>query len=101
MNPRPIPHICQKTRKGDFGVRKENVEDFNIQIIKWIQTNEITLENIRKKDLSVIFTRFLCKDFSAYFLKHGTSGGVVVYQTYGLQIGIEQCGAKELESALS
>ena len=24
---------------------------------------------------------------------------MVVYQTYGLQIGIEQCGAKELESA--
>ncbi|MBR5608050.1 MAG: hypothetical protein IKW44_06630, partial [Bacteroidaceae bacterium] len=53
MNPRPIPHICQKTRKGDFGVMKENVRDFNILIIKWIQTNDITPENTRKKDLSV------------------------------------------------
>jgi hypothetical protein len=53
MNPRPIPHICQKIRKGNFGVRKKNVKDFNLLIIKWIQTNEITPENTRKKDLSV------------------------------------------------
>ena len=45
--------ICQKTRKRDFGVRKENVKDFNILIIKWIQINDITPENTRKKDLSV------------------------------------------------
>ena len=45
--------ICQKTRKGDFGVRKKNVKDFNILIIKWIQIKEITPENTRKKDLSV------------------------------------------------
>ena len=53
MNLRLIPHICQKTRKGNFGVRKENVKDFNLLIIKWIQTNEIIPENTRKKDLSV------------------------------------------------
>ena len=53
MNLRLIPHICQKTRKGDFGVRKKNVKDFNLLIIKWIQTNDITPENTRKKDLSV------------------------------------------------
>ena len=47
--------ICQKTRKRDFGVRKKNVKDFNILIIKWIQIKEITPENTRKKDLSVFW----------------------------------------------
>lgn len=46
------------------------------------------------------FRSFLyIRQFSSYLIKHGTSGGVVVYQAYGLQIGIEQCRAKELESA--
>ena len=40
------------------------------------------------------------RQFSSYFIKHGTSGGVVIYHTYGLQIGIEQCGSEKLESAL-
>ena len=42
-----------KNEKRDFGVRKENVKDFNLLIIKWIQTNDMTPENTRKKDLSV------------------------------------------------
>ena len=40
------------------------------------------------------------RQFSSYLIKHGTSGGVVIYQAYGLQIGIEQCGAEKFESAL-
>ena len=60
MNLRPIPHICQKTRKGDFGVRKKNVKDFNLLIIKWIQIKEITPENTRKKDLSVTEETLKC-----------------------------------------
>ena len=34
-------------------MRKKNVKDFNLLIIKWIQTNDITPENTRKKDLTV------------------------------------------------
>jgi hypothetical protein len=34
---RAILHICQKTRKEDFGVTEENVKMFNPFIIKRIQ----------------------------------------------------------------
>ena len=49
----PFPIFVKKQEKGIFGVRKKNVKDFNLLIIKWIQTNEITSEITRKKDLSV------------------------------------------------
>ena len=50
---RAIVHICQKTRKVDFGVREEFAEMFNLLIIRRMQIRKITSEIIRKKDLSV------------------------------------------------
>ena len=53
MNLRPIPHICQKTRKGDFGPSEENPKITNPLIVKQIQNHEKPFENTQKKDLSV------------------------------------------------
>ena len=50
---RAIVHICQKTRKGDFGPSEENLKITNPLIVKQIQNHEKPFENTRKKDLSV------------------------------------------------
>jgi hypothetical protein len=49
----PLPSICQKTKKGDFGAGEEMKKIFNLLIIRWIQTCKISLENTQKKHLSV------------------------------------------------
>ena len=50
---RAIVHICQKTRKGNFGPSEENPKITNPLIVKQIQNHEKPFENTRKKDLSV------------------------------------------------
>ena len=50
---RAIVHICQKTRKGDFGPSEENSKITNPLIVRQIQNYEKPFENTRKKDLSV------------------------------------------------
>ena len=50
---RAIVHICQKTRKGDFGPSEENLKIAIPLIVKQIQNHEKPFENTQKKDLSV------------------------------------------------
>ena len=50
---RAVVHICQKTRKGDFGPSEENPKITNPLIVKQIQNHEKPFENTQKKDLSV------------------------------------------------
>ena len=50
---RAIVHICQKTRKGDFGPSEENLKITIPLIVKQIQNHEKPFENTQKKDLSV------------------------------------------------
>ena len=50
---RSIVHICQKTRKRDFGPSEENQKITNPLIVKQTQNHEKLFENTRKKDLSV------------------------------------------------
>ena len=50
---RAVVHICQKTRKGDFGPSEENLKITIPLIVKQIQNHEKPFENTQKKDLSV------------------------------------------------
>ena len=44
-----IVHICQKTRKGDFGPSEENLKITIPLIVKQIQNHEKPFENTQKK----------------------------------------------------